>query len=149
MTLTGGGTFEAPDRTRGGLIDTLEDALGDPAVGGLSRDDGQWSAPPRPPQAEAAPDPGEPPKGDEALARWVSAYVDHALDLARDRFIEVAGAQNEGVKAMIEGQFEGLHDPYKIFLKAFLMGVATLVLAVLMVIALGLFFLYGLGVARA
>lgn len=135
--LTHDGTYEQRDRSRAGEDATIDDAVGDPLMnldGGPlpSTDDVlRFGATPNRPQTT-------PPAGADPLETWATAL----LDDQRARFIEVAGAQNEGIRNMIDERFAELHDPYKVFVVGFAAGVAAIVLAALLVTGLGVLFMY-------
>lgn len=137
--LTHDGTYEQLDRTRAGQDATLEDAVGDP----LLQLEGNGALP----NADTYTAPGgpftirTPASSSDPLETWATAL----LDDQRARFIEVAGAQNEGIRNMIDERFDELHDPYKVFIKGFAAGVAAIVLAAVLVTALGVLFMVATG----
>ena len=78
---------------------------------------------------------------DDALAQWAQRLIEETAERIKTETVQVVGAAQEAITQRLDQTFEGLHDPYAVWVRGALFGAASVIVALFILVAVGLLFL--------
>ncbi len=100
--------------------------------------------------------PGEPTSGPEPEPVMPEGLTDEAVKLVtaigqheRELFERTLVARDQHIEEVLQERLEVLHDPMAVMFRGILVGAAAVIGALVLLVVIGLLFLYGLSLFRA